>query len=64
MPTTKPLTRRQHWWKLRRALTRYDSEIRYSLIISIHVTETGVDLLTPVQSKVDTLIASQIEITS
>ena len=45
--------RRQRWWKSRRALTRYDSEAHYSLIISIHVPETDIDLLTPVQSKVD-----------
>lgn len=54
----------QGWWKTRRALNRYDSAAHYSLIISLHVPETDVDLLTPVQSKVDTLIASQVEITS
>ncbi|HCI9593710.1 hypothetical protein [Klebsiella variicola] len=54
---------RPRWWKTLRALERYDSEARYSLIVSLHVPETGVDLLTPVKSKVDTLIASQIEIT-
>ena len=54
----------QGWWKTRRALERYDSEARYSLIVSLHVPETNVDLLTPVQIKVDTLIASLIEITS
>ncbi|EOZ9391035.1 hypothetical protein ACQYE5_002991 [Enterobacter cancerogenus] len=55
---------RQRWWKTRRALNRYDSEARYSLIVSLYVLETGVDLLTPVQLKVDALIASQIEIMS
>ncbi|EMH1276917.1 hypothetical protein V6A89_003914 [Enterobacter hormaechei] len=40
------------------------SEARYSLIVSLYVQETGVDLLTPVQLKVDALIASQIEIPS
>jgi hypothetical protein len=45
-------------------LNRYDSEARYSLIVSLHVPETDVDLLTPVKSKVDALIASQIEIMS
>ncbi|MCG0456823.1 hypothetical protein L6R44_12070 [Enterobacter cloacae complex sp. ECC445] len=50
--------------KTRRALKRYDSEARYSLIVFLHVPETNVDLLTPVQLKVDALIASQIEITS
>jgi len=44
---------RQRWWKTRRALNRYDSEARYSLTVSLHVLETDVDLLTPVQLKVD-----------
>ncbi|WP_273908389.1 hypothetical protein [Enterobacter bugandensis] len=48
--------------KARRALNRHDSEARYCLIVSLHVPETDVDLLTPVQLKVDALIASQIEI--
>lgn len=52
----------QRWWKTRRALNRYDSEARYSLIVSLHVPETNVELLTPVQLKVDTLIASQVEL--
>ncbi|HGU9824379.1 TPA: hypothetical protein ACNFPD_003486 [Enterobacter cancerogenus] len=55
---------RQRWWGSRRALNRYDSEARYSLIVSLHVPETDGDLLTPVQLKVDALIASQIEIPS
>ncbi|EQC2551378.1 hypothetical protein ACY3NT_003251 [Enterobacter sichuanensis] len=50
------------WWKTRRALNRYDSEARYSLIVSLHVPETNVELLTPVQLKVDTFIASQVEL--
>jgi len=50
--------------KIRRALNRYDSEARYCLIIFPHVPETCVDLLTPVQLKVDAPIASQIEIMS
>ncbi|EDQ9399884.1 hypothetical protein MX551_004683 [Salmonella enterica] len=45
-------------------LNRYDSEARYSLIVSLHVPETDVELLTPVKSIVDALIASQIEIPS
>lgn len=40
------------------------SEARHSIIVSLHVPETAVNLLKPVQLKVDTLIASQIEITS
>ncbi|HFQ9141920.1 TPA: hypothetical protein ACHTOV_004414 [Enterobacter cancerogenus] len=54
----------QGWWKTRRALNRDESEARYSLIVSLHVPETYVDLLTPLQLKMDALIACQIEITS
>ncbi|WP_155732207.1 hypothetical protein [Enterobacter kobei] len=50
--------------KTRRALNRYDSEARYSLIVSLHVPQTDVDLLTPVQLKADALIAGQIKMTS
>jgi len=64
LPSSNRLPRRQRWWNTRRALHRHDPEARYSLIVSLHVPETGVDLLTPVKSKVDALIASQIEITS
>lgn len=45
-------------------LNRYDSEARNSLIVSLHVPVTNVDLLTRLKSKVDALIASQIEIPS
>ncbi|WP_433654745.1 hypothetical protein [Klebsiella variicola] len=55
---------RQRRWKTRCALNRYESEARYSLIVSLHVPETDVDLLTAVQFKVDALIDSQIEIPS
>ena len=50
--------------KARRALNRHDSEARYSLIVSLHVPETNAELLTPLQLKVDALIASQIQIPS
>ncbi|MCS6068943.1 hypothetical protein LNO81_31520 [Klebsiella variicola subsp. variicola] len=44
MPTTKPLAWSQGWWKTRCALNRYESEGRYSLIVSLHVPETDVQL--------------------
>ena len=59
---TSPFSRARAGGKTRRALNRYDSEAHYSLTVSLHVPETGVDLLTPVQLKVDELITSQIEI--
>ncbi|QUG73741.1 S8 family serine peptidase (plasmid) [Erwinia sp. E602] len=52
----------QGWWRTRQALEKYDSEARYSLIVSIHVPGTEVDLLTPVQSQIDALIANPVAI--
>lgn len=40
------------------------SEARHRLIVSLHVLETDVDLVSAVQLKVNALIASQIEIPS
>ena len=59
LPTNKPLT-------LQSVLVENTmrSKARHSIIVSLHVPETGVDLLAPVQLQVDALIASQIEITS
>jgi hypothetical protein len=64
LPTTKPLAQDAARGEHTTRAERDDSEARYSLIISLHVPETNVDLLTPVQLKVDALIASQIEIPS
>lgn len=54
----------QGWWKTRRALERYDSEARYSLVVSIHAPGTDIDLLTPVRIQADVLITNSTEITS
>ncbi|KFF76371.1 hypothetical protein IY40_24510 [Serratia marcescens] len=54
----------QGWWKTRRALERYDSEARYSLIVSIHAPGIDIDLLTPVRIQAEALIANSIEISS
>ncbi|WP_367165963.1 S8 family peptidase [Kosakonia cowanii] len=48
----------QGWWKTRRALERFNSDAPYSLLVSIHTAETNVDLLTPVELKVEELVQS------
>ncbi|MHA1066981.1 hypothetical protein ACR9GP_24340, partial [Enterobacter ludwigii] len=53
LPTAKPLTWGQRWRQKWITLNRCDSEAHYSLIVSLHVSETDVNLLTPVQLKVD-----------
>ncbi|NEG86964.1 hypothetical protein GQQ15_18080 [Pantoea agglomerans] len=52
----------QGWWRTRQARERYDSDARYSLIVSIHVPGVDVDLLTPVEVKVETLIQNAVHI--
>ncbi|EOZ6414612.1 S8 family peptidase [Cronobacter turicensis] len=52
----------QGWWRTRAALQRYDSEARYSLIVSIHVPDTNVDLYSTVENLVDTFIKNSSEI--
>lgn len=52
----------QGWWRTRQALERYNSDARYSLIVSIHVPGVNVDLLTPVEVKVETLIQNAVHI--
>jgi len=46
------------WWRERATLKQYNSKIRYSLVISIETTEDGVDLYTPIMTK----IASRIPV--
>lgn len=52
----------QGWWRTRQALERYNSDARNSLIVSIHVPGVNVDLLTPVEVKVETLIQNAVHI--
>jgi hypothetical protein len=50
------------WWRSRQAQERYDLPARYSLLISIHTPQTGVDLYTPIAQQVASQIAVPIEI--
>ncbi|SQA97990.1 Uncharacterised protein [Cedecea neteri] len=54
----------QGWWRTRKALGRYASESRYSLIVSIHAPGSEVDLLTPVQTRIDALINTPVVLTT
>jgi hypothetical protein len=46
------------WWKEKRALQRYDSSARYSLIVSLRATAGAIDIYTPIQ----TVVATSIQI--
>lgn len=42
------------WYRTRKKLEKYDSTVRYSLIVSIETPEMGVDIYTPVQIMIET----------
>jgi hypothetical protein len=48
------------WWKERAHLGRWDKKIRYSLVISISTPKQGVDLYTPILTKIE--LKNKIEI--
>ncbi len=44
------------WWKEKPSLERYDRTVRYALIVSIRETNAFVDIYTPVQTPIQTLV--------
>lgn len=46
------------WYKTRKKLGKYENEVRYSLIVSIETIKQDVDLYTPIENIVKTLIPS------
>ena len=46
------------WWRERTTLKKYNSKVRYSLIVTIETPEEQVDLYTPIMTK----IASRITV--
>ena len=44
------------WYRTRKKLEKYNSEVRYSLILSIETTKQGVDIYTPVENIIKTAI--------
>jgi preprotein translocase subunit Sss1 len=51
------------WWKTRTNLKKYNSKIRYSLIVTIETPEVDIDLYTAIKTKIDTkvLVKTTIE---
>jgi hypothetical protein len=45
------------WWKTRKKMERYDNAAKYTLIVSIHVPEVDIDLLTPIANQLTVQIA-------
>ncbi|MDR2266947.1 MAG: S8 family peptidase, partial [Christensenellaceae bacterium] len=42
------------WWRERKTLNKHNSRIRYSLIVTIETPDTGVDLYTPIMTRIAT----------
>jgi hypothetical protein len=45
------------WWKERPSFGRWQNRVRYSLIVSIHAPEVGIDIYSPVASKIAETVA-------
>ena len=44
------------WWRERDALRRYDSKARYALVVSIETPDSEIDLYTPIEALIPTLV--------
>ena len=44
------------WWREREALRRFDSKARYALVVSIETPEAEIDLYTPIEALIPTLV--------
>jgi hypothetical protein len=51
------------WWRLRPFLKRFDSRIRYALVVSIRSEEQPVDLYTPIATQLEIGIPAEISTT-
>jgi hypothetical protein len=50
------------WWKTRTNLRKYNSKVRYSLIVTIETPENDIDLYTTIKTKVENKVAIRTEI--
>tara|TARA_R110001632_G_scaffold20970_3_gene62098 strand:- start:473 stop:2950 length:2478 start_codon:yes stop_codon:yes gene_type:complete len=48
------------WWRERKALGRADRKTRYSLVLTLETEEQAIDLHTPIEALVETLIGIEI----
>jgi hypothetical protein len=52
------------WWKTRQYLKRYDSKVRYSLVVSIETPKNEIDLYTAIQTEIKNKLLVKTEITA
>lgn len=50
------------WWRERKNLKKWDSKIKYSLIVSLETSDINVDLLTPIQTEIENSVQATIDI--
>lgn len=50
------------WWRERQHLNKWDSKIKYSLIVSLETPDTNVDLLTPIQIQIENSVQTTVDI--
>lgn len=51
------------WWRERPYLNKYNSKVRYSLIVSVETPNVEADLYTPIISKINTTLQTEIPTT-
>ena len=49
------------WWRERAYLGKYDSKVRYSMIVSLSTPKIDVDLYTPIVTEIKNAIEIDIE---
>lgn len=52
------------WWKTRTNLQKYNSKVRYSLVVTIETPENDIDLYTTIKTKIENKITVKTEITA
>lgn len=50
------------WWKTRTNLKRYNSKVRYSLVVTIETPENDIDLYTTIKTKIENKVTVKTEI--
>jgi hypothetical protein len=48
------------WWKERPKLDRWQNRVPYALVVSIHVPDVGVDIYTPVATKIAATVGTTV----
>lgn len=48
------------WWRERNYIGKYDSKIRYSLVVSLSTPRTDVKFFTPIMTEIGNVVATEI----